>query len=188
MQQASTHTPHMREYTMQQKLHTARTMRSFLVSFLYELATNTHPDGNVGAPSSFSRPQRAAQALPGPSKYPCASGVPRFPQFPGLRGGEGGSKMSLIRSDLSVAPSYSRSGKTAASASQQAMGKLKQELETSNRKAARSKVTDTLKDSHKEILSKVLDHSITGVPPSYGTAAVSREQDLCSSPREPSTW
>ena len=96
--------------------------------------------------------------------------------------------MSLIRSDLNVAPSYSRSGKTAASVSQQAMGKLKQELDTWQRKAERSKITDTLKSSHKEILSKVLDHSITGVPPSFGSAAVSREQDLCSSPRELSTW
>ena len=110
-----------------------------------------------------------------------------FPECsPGLHSGN--SRMSLIRSDLNVAPSYSRSGKTAASVSQQAMGKLKQELDTWQRKAERSKITDTLTSSHKEILSKVLDHSITGVPPSFGSAPVSREQDLCSSPRELSTW
>ena len=96
--------------------------------------------------------------------------------------------MSLIRTDIAVSPSFSRSGKTAASVNAQAMGQLKKELQIASRKAARSKETPNLNSVHKEILSKVLDPSITGVPPFCGSSQVSRDKDLCSSPREPSTW
>ena len=95
--------------------------------------------------------------------------------------------MANIRTDLAVSPSFSRSGKTAASVNAQAMGQLKKELELASRKAALGKA-DSLNASHAEILSRVLDSSITGVPPSHGAADVSREKDLCSSPREQTTW
>ena len=36
--------------------------------------------------------------------------------------------------------------------------------------------------------TQVLDHSITGRPPSYGYSTISRQQVMCSSPREPSSW
>lgn len=96
--------------------------------------------------------------------------------------------MATIRTDLAVSPSFSRSGKTAASVNAQAMGQLKKELELASRKAARGRNESTLNASHAEILSRVLDSSITGVPPSFGSADVSREKDLCSSPREQTTW
>ena len=114
------------------------------------------------------------------SSYPLRSGRPR-PRRPAL------AHMANIRTDLAVSPSFSRSGKTAASVNAQAMGQLKKELELASRKAARGKV-DSLNASHAEILSRVLDSSITGVPPAHGFADVSREKDLCSSPREQTTW
>ena len=96
--------------------------------------------------------------------------------------------MSLIRTDLAVSPSYSRSGKTAASVNAQAMGELKKQFEQNSRKAARQRGGPTLSSTHTTILSKVLDSDYNGMPPSCGSGKVSREKDMCSSPREPATW
>ncbi len=105
---------------------------------------------------------------------------------------EGDHSMSLIRTDLNVSPSFSRSGKTAASVNAVAMGQLKKELDYASRKAELSKTANTLNATNKEILSKVLDVSITGAPPSCSKSRqldmASREQDMASSPRAPSSW
>jgi len=72
------------------------------------------------------------------------------------------------------------------------MGQLKKELDYASRKAELSKTANTLSATNKEILSKVLDVSITGAPPSCSKSRqldmASREQDMASSPRAPSSW